>query len=155
MPPLLVKAQVVWLPASIAVTPLANQFGTATITAAITQHYGVTFNGLPKAASDINEALKLVDSLVKARLDAPMSVYSDAAVALVNRNRDKIRAIYDERFCRMWEYYLTVSEAAFRQLDNVVFQVQLAKRRDAVPLVRDYITEFERAAARPEHRHSA
>ena len=63
-----------------------------TIAAAISQHYGVAINGLPKAASDLDEALKLVDSVVKARLDAPMSVYSDAAVALVNRNRDKIRA---------------------------------------------------------------
>ncbi len=63
-----------------------------TIAAAITQHYGVAFNGLPKAASDLDEALKLIGSLVKARLDAPMSVYSDPAVALVNRNRDKIRA---------------------------------------------------------------
>jgi len=70
-------------------------------------------------------------------------------------NREKVKAIYDERFCRMWEYYLTASEAAFRYLDNVVFQVQLAKRRDAVPLARDYITEYERTAAAPAHRHSA
>ncbi len=70
-------------------------------------------------------------------------------------NRDKIRSIYDERFCRTWEYYLTGSEAAFRYLDKVVFQVQLAKKRDAVPLARDYIYEFERDAATPAHRHSA
>ncbi len=63
-----------------------------TIAAAIVQHYGVTFNGLPRAASDLDEALKLVDALVRARLDAPMTAYSDPAVALVNRNRDKIRA---------------------------------------------------------------
>jgi type IV pilus assembly protein PilB len=62
------------------------------IAAAITQHYGFAFNGLPKAAGDIDEALKLVDSLVKARLEAPLTDYSDPAVALVNRNRDKIRA---------------------------------------------------------------
>ncbi|MEK7820787.1 MAG: cyclopropane-fatty-acyl-phospholipid synthase family protein [Pseudomonadota bacterium] len=54
-------------------------------------------------------------------------------------NRAQARALYDERFCRMWEYYLAASEASFRHLDNVVFQVQLARRQDAVPLVRDYL----------------
>lgn len=55
------------------------------------------------------------------------------------RNRDRARALYDERFCRMWEYYLAISEASFRYLATTVFQIQLAKRQDAVPLTRDYI----------------
>jgi type IV pilus assembly protein PilB len=63
-----------------------------TIAAAIAQHYGAPVNGLPKAAANLDEALKLIGSLVKARLDAPMTSYSDPAVALVNRNRDKIRS---------------------------------------------------------------
>ena len=54
-------------------------------------------------------------------------------------NRDRVKALYDERFCRMWEFYLAISEASFRHLDSVVFQLQMAKRRDAVPLVRDYL----------------
>jgi len=54
-------------------------------------------------------------------------------------NRARATAIYDEKFCRMWEFYLTISEVSFRNLDSVVFQVQMAKRRDAVPLVRDYL----------------
>ena len=54
-------------------------------------------------------------------------------------NRGRVEAIYDEKFRRMWEFYLAVSEASFRHLDSVVFQIQLAKRRDAVPLVRDYL----------------
>lgn len=54
-------------------------------------------------------------------------------------NRKRVEAIYDERFRRMWEFYLAVSEASFRHLDSVVFQIQMAKRRDAVPLVRDYL----------------
>ncbi|MBM3950076.1 MAG: class I SAM-dependent methyltransferase [Rhodospirillales bacterium] len=54
-------------------------------------------------------------------------------------NRARAAAIYDERFCRMWEFYLAISEVSFRHLDSVVFQVQMAKRRDAVPLVRDYL----------------
>lgn len=54
-------------------------------------------------------------------------------------NRDRIAAIYDERFCRMWEFYLAGCEAAFRHSGLVVFQIQLSKRVDTVPLTRDYI----------------
>jgi cyclopropane-fatty-acyl-phospholipid synthase len=60
---------------------------------------------------------------------------------------DEVRALYDERFCRMWEFYLAGAEAAFREGDLVVFQLQLAKDRRAVPLTRDYITDFDRAEA--------
>jgi cyclopropane-fatty-acyl-phospholipid synthase len=60
------------------------------------------------------------------------------------RNRDHLRKIYDERFCRMWEMYLIGSEVAFRRQDHMVFQMQLAKAVDAVPLTRDYIVDWER-----------
>lgn len=60
-------------------------------------------------------------------------------------NRNKIAALYDERFCRMWELYLTGSELAFRHGGHMVFQIQLAKRQDAVPLTRDYITDWDRS----------
>ncbi|HEU0224291.1 MAG TPA: cyclopropane-fatty-acyl-phospholipid synthase family protein [Steroidobacteraceae bacterium] len=59
-------------------------------------------------------------------------------------NRARIAKLYDERFCRMWEWYLIASELAFRRLGHMVFQLQLAKRQDAVPLTRDYVTEWER-----------
>ena len=59
-------------------------------------------------------------------------------------NRDKVRALYDERFCRMWEFYLAGSELSFRYLGNMVFQMQLSRRLDSVPLTRDYIAQFER-----------
>lgn len=61
-----------------------------------------------------------------------------------NANRHRIREIYDERFCRMWEFYLAASEATFRHAGHIVFQVQVAKKVDTVPLTRDYITDFER-----------
>ncbi len=64
-----------------------------------------------------------------------------------NNVRDRIRKIYDERFCRMWEFYLAGSEVAFRRQGHMVFQVQLAKRVDAVPRTRDYIHEWETANA--------
>jgi cyclopropane-fatty-acyl-phospholipid synthase len=59
-------------------------------------------------------------------------------------NRDKAKALYDERFCRMWEFYLVGSELFFRRQDGMIFQIQLAKDRHAVPLTRDYITDWER-----------
>jgi cyclopropane-fatty-acyl-phospholipid synthase len=59
-------------------------------------------------------------------------------------NRERIRALYDERFCRMWEYYLVGCELSFRYLGQMVFQMQLSRRLDTVPLTRDYIAEFER-----------
>jgi cyclopropane-fatty-acyl-phospholipid synthase len=71
--------------------------------------------------------------------------------------REQVKALYDERFCRMWEFYLAVSEIAFRNLGHMVFQIQLARRRDAVPLTRDYIARWEaqQLAATPPARESA
>ena len=67
-----------------------------------------------------------------------------------NANRTRIAEIYDQRFCRMWEFYLASSEAAFRYGGLMVFQIQMAKRHEAVPLTRDYITDWERSAQRRE-----
>ena len=63
-----------------------------------------------------------------------------------NANRDKVCDIYDERFCRMWDFYLAGCETAFRFGGYVNFQIQLAKKQDAVPLTRDYIAQWEDAA---------
>ncbi|SLN68640.1 Cyclopropane-fatty-acyl-phospholipid synthase [Roseovarius albus] len=54
-------------------------------------------------------------------------------------NIDTARALYDERFCRMWRYYLIASEMTFRMGRQVVFQFQLSPKQDAVPLTRDYL----------------
>jgi cyclopropane-fatty-acyl-phospholipid synthase len=59
-------------------------------------------------------------------------------------NKGKVIEIYDERFYRMWEFYLTSCEQAFRNSGLMVFQIQLARRLDSVPLQRDYITDWER-----------
>jgi len=48
-------------------------------------------------------------------------------------------AEYDESFFRMFEYYLKISELAFRNIGHVVFQIQLAKKQDAVPITRAYL----------------
>ncbi len=57
--------------------------------------------------------------------------------------------LYDDRFVRMWEFYLASCEMNFRFGDLMVFQMQLAKRIDAVPLSRDYMFERERELNRP------
>jgi cyclopropane-fatty-acyl-phospholipid synthase len=66
-------------------------------------------------------------------------------------NIDKAAALYDDRFCRMWKYYLVACEQTFRHGRQCVFQVQLAHRQDAVPLTRDYLYQGEAA----ELRHAA
>ncbi|MDF2119257.1 cyclopropane-fatty-acyl-phospholipid synthase [Roseiarcaceae bacterium H3SJ34-1] len=60
-----------------------------------------------------------------------------------NMNRQRVAEVYDERFCRMWEFYLAGCEAAFRHGGLLNFQIQLSKRIDAVPLTRDYIVDWE------------
>lgn len=57
--------------------------------------------------------------------------------------RDEAARLFDERFCRMWDYYLAMSEAAFRFENVVVFQLQIARRQDATPLKRDYVRDVE------------
>jgi cyclopropane-fatty-acyl-phospholipid synthase len=59
-------------------------------------------------------------------------------------HRARIEAMYDERFARMWEFYLVSAEMMFRTGSQLVFHMQLAKKRDAAPLVRDYITDQQR-----------
>ncbi len=58
--------------------------------------------------------------------------------------RDEAARLYDERFCRMWEFYLAGSEMAFRYGEQVVFQIQLVKNVNALPLTRDYMVDRER-----------
>ncbi|HEY1944319.1 MAG TPA: cyclopropane-fatty-acyl-phospholipid synthase family protein [Roseiarcus sp.] len=72
--------------------------------------------------------------------------YADTLKAWRQRflaHRDEAKALYDERFCRMWEFYLAGSETSFRVDGFMVFQIQLAKRQDVVPRTRDYVGERE------------
>ncbi len=65
-------------------------------------------------------------------------------------NRERVREIYDERFCRMWDFYLAGSEAAFRWQDLVVFQIQLTRKNDTLPITRGYMEKCEKALAMHE-----
>ncbi len=54
-------------------------------------------------------------------------------------SRETFRRSHGERFCRMWEFYLTVCATSFDIGSLVVYQLQLAHRNDVVPLTRDYL----------------
>ncbi len=73
--------------------------------------------------------------------------YADTLVEWIKRfkqNRARIVELYDERFCRMWEFYLISVESMFRTGAQMVFQMQLSRIRDAAPLTRDYMLDTER-----------
>lgn len=54
-------------------------------------------------------------------------------------NADAAAKLYDDRFVRMWRFYLVASEQSFRFGRQAVFQFQISRRQDAVPLTRDYL----------------
>jgi cyclopropane-fatty-acyl-phospholipid synthase len=58
-------------------------------------------------------------------------------------HREEAERIYDQRFVRMWEFYLAASEMAFREQAMMVMQIQITKRQDVVPITRDYIAREE------------
>lgn len=59
-------------------------------------------------------------------------------------NREKVAAMFDEKFVRMWEFYLIVSEFSFRHGKHMNFQIQMSKSVNALPMTRDYMMDGER-----------
>ena len=62
-------------------------------------------------------------------------------------HRAEIAKLYDERFCRMWEFYLLGAEMDFRYLSTMIFQIQITRDIDALPITRDYMLQAENARA--------
>jgi cyclopropane-fatty-acyl-phospholipid synthase len=60
------------------------------------------------------------------------------------KHRATLAKLYDERFCRMFEFYLIGSELAFRRMGHMNWQLQLTRNVDALPLARDYMVDAER-----------
>jgi cyclopropane-fatty-acyl-phospholipid synthase len=58
-------------------------------------------------------------------------------------HREEVKALYDERFCLMWEFYLASSEAAFRAGMLMNFQMQIARDLRALPITRDYMHDTD------------
>ncbi len=103
----------------------------------------------------LSEVLPAVEKagLVVSDVEILQLHYADTLKAWRERflaNRDQAKAIYDERFCRMWEFYLSASEAAFRWSDLMVFQIQLTRTNDTTPMTRDYMIDMERRLAASE-----
>jgi cyclopropane-fatty-acyl-phospholipid synthase len=65
-------------------------------------------------------------------------------------NRAAAVRLYDERFCRMWEFYLAASQTGFEYDNLFIFQLQLARRQESVPVRRDYIADAEAKLAAGE-----
>jgi len=66
------------------------------------------------------------------------------------QNRAEIARMYDERFCRMWEFYLLSAEQMFRTGAQEVFHMQLSRQRDASPIRRDYMIDMQRTLKQRE-----
>lgn len=101
----------------------------------------------------IERAGLLVDDIEVLRLH-----YAETLKAWRERflaRREEAAKLYDERFVRMWEFYLAASEMSFRKQNVMVFQIQLSKKQGVVPVTRDYIAREEQrlreleAAKRP------
>ncbi|KAA5602595.1 SAM-dependent methyltransferase [Blastochloris sulfoviridis] len=102
---------------------------------------GVYVPGLSELMPAVERAGFLVADIEILRLH-----YADTLKAWRERflaRRDEARRLYDERFCRMWEFYLASCEMAFRHHGLMVFQIQLVKREGVVPPTRRYIAERE------------
>ena len=54
-------------------------------------------------------------------------------------HKNKIIEMFDEKFLRMWEFYLLISKYSFINMGNVVYQIQIAKNIENLPLTRNYI----------------
>ncbi|MBY0224741.1 MAG: cyclopropane-fatty-acyl-phospholipid synthase family protein [Hyphomicrobium sp.] len=101
--------------------------------------------GYVPALSDILPAIER-SGLIVTDIEILRIHYAETLKAWRERfleKREVARNLYDERFCRMWEFYLACCESAFRFGNLVVFQVQLAKHLTALPITRDYIAETE------------
>ena len=85
-------------------------------------------------------SLKIADiEIMRLHYAKTLAAWRDAFEA----NKSQLADIYDERFIRLWRFYLLACENYFAHGCGMVFQIQLTHRQDAVPLTRAYITEKE------------
>jgi len=102
---------------------------------------GATIPSLSQIAASVEKAGLYITDVEVLRMH-----YAETLKAWRERfmaRREEAKALYDERFCRMWEFYLSLTELAFRVEGECVFQLQIARKHDAVPITRAYIEERE------------
>jgi cyclopropane-fatty-acyl-phospholipid synthase len=105
--------------------------------------------GYTPALSEVLPAIERA-GLIVTDVETLRQHYADTLAEWQRRFRahwHEAMALYDERFCRMWEFYLAGAEMGFRHQGLVVFQIQLTKRIDALPITRDYMLDWERTNA--------
>ncbi|EBU7498346.1 SAM-dependent methyltransferase, partial [Salmonella enterica subsp. enterica serovar Typhi] len=130
-------------------------FGPPTATAAFIRKY-IFPGGYIPALSEVMPAIEKAGLMV-GDVEILRLHYAETLKAWRERfmaRRDEAKAIYDERFCRMWEFYLAASEAAFRWQDLMVFQIQLTRKNDTSPITRGYMERCEKALATREAAHA-
>jgi cyclopropane-fatty-acyl-phospholipid synthase len=101
--------------------------------------------GYIPALSEVLPAIEHAGLLVEG-IEILHSHYAETLKAWRERflaRREEAARLYDERFVRMWEFYLAGSEMSFRKQNVMVFQIQLSKRQDVIPITRDYIAAEE------------
>jgi cyclopropane-fatty-acyl-phospholipid synthase len=97
--------------------------------------------GLSEVIPRIEEAGLVVTDVEILRLHYAETLRAWRARFLARR--EEVLALFDERFIRMWDFYLAGMESAFRYDGLMVFQIQMSKRLETLPLTRDYIGERE------------
>ena len=101
--------------------------------------------GYIPALSEVLRAIERAD-LIVTDVEILQLHYAETLKAWRERflaHRDEVVRLYDQRFVRMWEFYLACSEMAFRLGEMVVFQIQMAKHKGLTPPTRDYIGREE------------
>jgi len=104
---------------------------------------GAEIPSLSEAVSSIEKAGLIVTDIEILRLH-----YAETLKKWRERfvsHRDEVVHIYDERFFRLWLFYIVLCEVGFRHRTMMVFQIQVTKRIDTLPITRDYINDWERA----------
>jgi cyclopropane-fatty-acyl-phospholipid synthase len=97
---------------------------------------------IPALSELVTEAEK--NHLITADVEAMRYHYAHTLEEWYRRtvaHKDEIVALYDERFYRMWLFYLAGAESSFRYGGMINWQIQFLRRRDAVPMTRDYMYE--------------
>jgi cyclopropane-fatty-acyl-phospholipid synthase len=101
--------------------------------------------GYIPAISEVSRAIERSGLLI-ADIEILRLHYAETLKAWRERflaHREDVERIYDQRFVRMWEFYLAASEMSFREQAMMVMQFQITKRQDVVPITRDYMTREE------------
>jgi cyclopropane-fatty-acyl-phospholipid synthase len=140
------KVKTLLKPDGVMLLHFIGRSGPPTATSAFIRKY-IFPGGYIPALSEVLPAIERA-GLVVTDVEVLRMHYAETLKAWRERflaNRARAVAIYDERFARMWEFYLASSEASFRWDELVVFQIQLARRNDSLPVARDYMRQMERS----------